>query len=154
MTLINPEAVAITLPDGTTKEYILSDFPATLGREIIAKYPTSNAPKIGSYDVSEATMLKLMSCVAVEIEGRQEPMCLTTKALVDNHVTSWETLAKIEMEMLKRNCSFFRDGRALTFFDGIAQLMKSLTIETLTASLPSLLKAAKQPSENSEQSTA
>lgn len=143
--LIDPFEFECPLPDGGTKTYILGKFPAVAGREIIAKYPLSNLPKLGEYAVSEETMLKLMSYVAVPRDGG-EPLRLTSKSLVDNHVPDWETLARLEMKQLERNCSFFKDGRALNFLQGIAQLIQTLTTKTLTDLLPQLLKAGKPPS--------
>lgn len=149
MSLIDPQELELA-----GKTYLIGKFTATAGREIIAKYPISNVPKLGSYDVSEEVMLKLMKHVAVVIDGKPEPLVLSTRALVDNHVPDWETLAKIEYRTLERNVSFFRDGRASTFFAGIGQLIQQLTTQTLTDLLPQLLKAAEQRSTNSEQSTA
>lgn len=145
--LIDPQEYECPLPGGGTKTFILSTFPAVQGREIVTGYPTSNVPKLGSYNVSEELMLKLMCFVAVPIEGK-EPLQLTTKALVNNHVPDWETLARLEMKMLERNCSFFKDGRALTLFQGIAQAVQQLTTKTLMDLLPQLLEAVKQRSTN------
>jgi len=47
-------------------------------------------PKLGDYGVSEATMLKLMSHCGVRIDGRDEPLMLTSRASVDNHAEDWE----------------------------------------------------------------
>lgn len=145
--LLEPWEFECPLPDGGTKTYILGKFTAIAGREIIAKYPLSNLPKLGEYGVSEETMLKLMSFVAVP-GPTGEPLRLTTRALVDNHVPDWETLARLEMKQLERNCSFFKDGRASTFFAGIAQLIQQLTSKTLTDLLPQLLSQGKPPSTN------
>lgn len=127
--MIDPKEVEI---DG--KVYVLTKFPAVAGREIVAKYPLSAIPKLGDYAVNEETMLKLMCYVGVPREGK-EPLMLTTRALVDNHVPSWETLAKIEMAMLERSCSFFANGRGSTFFEAIAQKAQAFLTQTLTASL-------------------
>lgn len=145
--LLQPEEWECPLPGGGTKTFIVSKFPAVAGREIVAKYPTSGIPKLGDYAVSEATMLKLMTFVAVPREGG-EPIRLTTRELVDNHCGSWEVLARLEMEMLRRNCSFFGNGQALTFFQGIAQAAQALITKTLTDLSAQSLKAAKPPSEN------
>lgn len=129
--LIEPEEWECPLPDGSTKTFLLGKFPAVAGREIIAKYPTSNAPKLGDYKVSEETMLKLMGHVAVPMaDGSQ--LRLSTVALVNNHCADWETLARLEMKMLEKNCSFFKNGRALTFLQGIAQMAQALISKTLT----------------------
>lgn len=134
------------------KVFILHKFPAVAGREIVAKYPLSGMPKLGDYKVNEETMLKLMAFVAVPIEGAA-PQFLTTRQLVDNHLPSWETLAKVEWAMMEYNCSFFGNGRASTFFDGIAQKLPSMITSILTDLSQQLSAKSKQRSTNSEPST-
>lgn len=130
------------------RTYILSKFPAVAGREIISKYPTANLPKLGNYTVSEETMLKLMKYVAVPIEGR-EPMCLTNRDLINNHVPDWETLVKLEWRMLEYNCSFFQNGKSSAFLDKLAGMLAKLKItETLTDLSAKSSQAGKQPSTN------
>lgn len=138
--------------DGKEITYILSNFDAVNGREIIALYPTSGLPKIGDYAVSKATMLKLMTYVAVK-QANGDLLRLSTEALVNNHVPDWETLAKIEMAMMEKNCSFFRDGRSWDFFDNLAQiLLQKLSAMLIHSSAPSST-ADTPPSTNSEPST-
>src|SRR5487761_2123203 len=103
--LLAPIEIDIELPDGSVKKFILSQFPASVGREIITQYPTSAAPKIGSYALNEELMFKLMSYVAVPLADGL-PLRLNSRALVDNHVPDFETLMRIEWEMMKYNCSF------------------------------------------------
>ncbi len=129
------------------KTYILSKFPAVAGREIVAKYPLSGMPKLGDYKVNEETMLKLMAYVGLKQESGNVLM-LSTRALVDNHVTSWETLAKLEWSMMEYNCSFFGNGRASTFFEGIAQKLPQLITSILTDSLQQSSAKGKQPCTN------
>ncbi|OYW78786.1 MAG: hypothetical protein B7Z19_06535, partial [Polynucleobacter sp. 32-46-5] len=119
------EPVEITIPvadkDGYEKTYILSKFDAVAGREIVFQYPTSVIPKLGDYKLNEELMFKMMSYVAVP-QDSGIPLRLTTRALVNNHVPDWETLYIIEKEMMKLNCSFFRNGRASNFFDDVRRL--------------------------------
>lgn len=130
--MIQPKEITIKAQDGREIVFVLSKFPAVQGREIIAKYPLSAMPKLGDYEVNEETMLKLMSFVGVPRKEGGEPLRLTTRALVDNHVPDWETLARLEMAMMEYNCSFFGNGRASTFFEVIAQKAQALIIQTLT----------------------
>lgn len=125
------------------KVYILSKFPAIAGREIIAKYPVANMPKLGEYGVSEETMLKLMAFVAVRTDGGE--LKLSTRALVDSHVPGWETLAKIEWSMMEYNCSFFQNGKVSTFLEGLSQKFPALITQILTNSLGQLSAKDKQP---------
>lgn len=133
--LIKPEARDIAVGDGTeTKRFILSNFPAIAGREIVTQYPLSAMPKLGDYRVNEELMLKVMSYVAVEIEGK--PVRLDSRALVDNHVPDFECLMRIEAAMMEKNCSFFRNGKVSTLFGVIEQKAKALFAQTLTGSSP------------------
>lgn len=150
--LLQPKEFPCPVPGAGDKLFILSKFPAIAGREIIAKYPLSGMPKLGDYAVNEETMFKLMSYVAVR-GANGEPMRLDTPALIENHCADWEVLARVELEMLKYNCSFFADGRASLFLEGFARKALALTTKTLTAFSEQLSKAEKQPSKNSEKTT-
>jgi len=144
--MLEPKDITIKTQAGADKVYILSKFPAVAGREIVAKYPLSGMPKIGDYGVNEETMLKLMAYVAVKTEAGEQ--ALTTRALVDNHVPDWETLARLEVAMMEYNCSFFGNGRASTFFEGIAQKLPALIQKILTDSLRQSLEKSSPPSKS------
>lgn len=123
--------------------FIMSKFPAVSGREIITQYPTSGLPKIGDYKTNEELMLKIMSYVYVKKDGHE--IKLENKTLVDNHMPSWETLVKLEWEMMAYNCSFLANGKALNFFKLLSDLAGQKIIEILTRSLAQSSQAAKQP---------
>lgn len=142
--MLEPMRKEITTQAGVTKAFYLSKFPAIAGREIIAKYPFSNAPKLGDYVVSEETMLKLMAFVAVETDSGQ--LALSTRALIDNHVPDWETLMKLEFFMLDYNCSFFRAGLNFDFLKSFGPKLQAWLSPILTDLSAQLLKADKQPS--------
>lgn len=128
--MIEPKEITVETQKGEKRVYILSKFPAVQGREIIAKYPLSAMPKLGDYAVNEETMLKLMAFVAVPREGA-EPLCLTTRGLVDNHVPDWETLARVELAMMEYNVSFFGNGKGSTFLEAITQKAQAFLSKTL-----------------------
>lgn len=134
--MLQPKEIRIKTQAGDERVYILSKFPAIAGREIVAKYPLSAVPKLGDYAVNEETMLKLMGYVGVPIEGRAEPLRLTTRALIESHVPEWETLARVEVAMMEYNVSFFGNGRTLGSFEGIARKALGWIVQTLTDSLP------------------
>lgn len=150
MEFLDPSEFKVTDANGTERTYILSKFPAVQGREIIAKYPTSALPKLGDYAVSEETMLKLMCFVGVPVGGQIIP--LSTRALVDNHIADWETLAKIEMAMMEKNCSFFRNGTALASLSAVVQALLQKISEISTPLSDVLSQKSKPLSTNSGQS--
>lgn len=140
--MIEPKEIEI---DGKT--FVISKYPATEGREIVAKYPSENMPKLGSYQVSHEIMLKNISHAALkDSDGTLRP--LKTKALIDNHVGSWETLVKLEWAILEYNISFFQNGRALNFLEGIVQKLPALTSKILMGLSEQLLQKGEPPSTN------
>jgi hypothetical protein len=146
--MLQPKEIEIPTQAGGKLAVTLSKFPAIAGREIIAKYPLTAMPKLGDYAVNEETMLKLMAYVAVTPAGSDKPLQLTTRALVDNHVPEWETLARIEVAMMEYNVSFFGNGRALGSFEGIAQKAVAWIVRTLTDSLQQSPAPAKRRSKS------
>ena len=91
--LLQPKEVEIELPEGGTKTFIISKFPAIAGREIITQYPLSAMPKLGDYKTNEALMLKIMGYVGIETEAGYVPFI--TEAAINNHILSFETLMKL-----------------------------------------------------------
>ena len=144
MALIEPKEVSIPDQKGVEKTFVISKFPAVQGREIIAKYPLSAMPKLGDYAVNEETMLKLMAFVAVPREGK-EPLCLTTRGLVDNHCGDWEQLARVEMAMMEYNVSFFGNGKGSTFLEAITKKAQAFLSQTLMDLSGQSSRKEKQP---------
>lgn len=145
MALLEPKEVTVkTQKEGVEKVYFISKFPALAGRKIVTQYPISNMPKVGDYAVSEAVMLELMCYVGVKIEGREEPLQLTTAELYNQHVPDWECGARLEALMMDYNCSFFANGAASSFLKGFAQNATSKIFEILTVLSDQLLQKVKQ----------
>ena len=142
--LLQPKEVPIETQTGEKRVYVLSKFPAIQGREIVAKYPLSAMPKLGDYAVNEETMLKLMAFVAVPRESG-EPLQLTTRGLIDNHVPDWETLARIEIAMMDYNVSFFGNGKGSTFLEAITAKAQAFLSQTLMGLLAQSSEKGKQP---------
>lgn len=143
--LLYPETREIELQSGKTRTFIVSKIPAIAAREIISQYPISAMPRVGDYGVNEGLMLKLLSYAAVPKDGEplENGLRLETRALVDNHTEDWETLAKLEWELIEHNCSFFADGKISTFFDDLAAKLPELISSILTP----LLERSSQPDE-------
>lgn len=150
MDLIKPKEIIIKYEEEELK-FNISKLPATVGREILSKYPVSNMPKLGDYNVSEETMLKLISYTERVYDDRTQP--LTNKTLIDNHIPSWEVLVKLEAFMLDYNCSFFDLGKVLNSLKEWKALAQPKNIKTLMDSLVRLSQAAEQPLENSKPAT-
>lgn len=142
--LLEPKEITVETQKGENRAYILSKFPAVQGREIIAKYPLSAMPKLGDYAVNEETMLKLMAFVAVPRDSG-EPLPLSTRALVDNHVPDWETLARIEFAMMEYNVSFFGNGKGSTFLEAITKKAQAFLSQTLMDLSGQSSRKEKQP---------
>lgn len=140
--MIQEKEIEVKTQEGETRKFIISKFPAIQGREIIVKYPLSGMPKLGDYQVNEETMLKLMCFVGVPTDGGILP--LSTKALVDNHCGDWETLARVEMEMLQYNCSFFRKGIISNFSERLMENIPVIAQKILTLLSPVLSKQSKR----------
>lgn len=140
--LIDPKEITIKYEEEEYK-FNISKLPATVGREIISKYPIANMPKIGDYAVSQETMFKLMKYVERVYADRVQP--LTNETLINNHVPSWEILTQIEFAMIEYNCSFFRNGKALDFLKKSISLAEPKITEILTGLSGKLSQAEKQP---------
>lgn len=147
--LIKPQDVTVTDLDGEERTFIISRLPATVGREILAKYPVANAPKLGDYGVSSEAMRLMMKYVAIPRE-MGEPLCLTTQALIDNHVPDGQTLIKLEFEMLRYNCDFFGLGSNQDLAGSLIRKYLPLITSTLISSLPPSLQQALQAGPNSK----
>lgn len=148
--LIEPKEITIEY-EGEELKFNISKFPATVGREIISKYPVANMPKIGDYAVSQETMFKLMQYVERVYPDRTQP--LSNEALINNHVPSWEVLVRLEAEAINYNCSFFKNGKVSDFLTKFKSLAEPKNIETLMVSLVKLYQAVEPHLKNSKQHT-
>lgn len=152
MLRLEPKEIQI---DG--KKFILHKFPAIQGREIICTYPASAVsamlPKVGEYKHHEEAMFKLLSYVGVPIEGRPEPLMLSIPELINQHTGNWNTLMKLEKEMLEYNGAFFVLGQISNFWRDLSQKLRQSSSKTLIHFLELFSKKIKQHFANSKQST-
>lgn len=146
--LIKPRVVMIKNRDGVEKAFTISRLPATVAREVIAKYPLSNIPKLGDYATSEEVMKKLMSYVAVDLNGREQR--LNTQALIDNHVDDGIQLMKLEVEMIDENTGFFGLGGQRGFLDCLLEKLLLSITPMLTPLLDQLSAPASPDSPSSK----
>ena len=146
MPLIKPQEIDIN-----GQKFNISKLPATVGRELVAKYPTSMIPKIGNYEVSEAAMLLMISHVE-KIRDDGTAIRLTNKALVDNHIDDWEVLVQLERAMIEYNCSFFQNGKGIDFIKTQGVLAEQKITKMLTSLLAQLSPVVKQVYESYKKS--
>lgn len=140
--MIEPKHIEV---DGRT--YIISKFPSWEGREIATEYPITSLPKIGDHVRNDEIRAKLMGYVAVPLPEGGHVM-LSAKALINKYVPSWETLMKIEWEMMQYNCTFLASGRISTFFQDLALRVPEWITKILTGFLESSSQKTKRPSKN------
>lgn len=141
--LIKPQEVEIKDCDGNVKTFIISRIPAIPMREVMAKYPVSNIPKLGEYQASKEVMMLLMRYVAVRLDDGRE-LQLVNAALIDNHVVDGEQLLRIEYAMLQYNTSFFGQGDLSTFLRELIAKHLPSVIQTVTDSLRASSPAARE----------
>lgn len=146
--LIKPQNITVKDRDGNEHSFVISRLPATVGREILAKYPVANVPKLGDYGTSTEAMLLMMRYVGIERDDGSI-LTLKTQALIDNHVPDGEALIRLELEMLKYNTSFFGLAGNSDFVGSLLQKYLPLVMKTLMDSLPPSLLNGSQPSQNS-----
>lgn len=141
MELIQREEITVTTGAGDDVTYVISKLPATVAREVITQYPLSAIPKLGDYARNEELMLKMMRYAGVANKGPNgDDLVFRTRELIDNHVPDFETLARLEMAMLEKNCSFFARGKASNFLGSLVEKVQALITSTLTDSLRALSK--------------
>lgn len=149
MSLMEPKEVSVPDLDGNQKVFVIHKVPATLGREIMAKYPVSNMPKLGEYQSSEEIMLKMMGHCAVRLADGTL-LTLDTMSTINNHVTDGHQLIQLEYAMLQYNTAFFRIGKHQGFIESLVARVLPKIIETLTPFLQQLSQQAKPAGQNSK----
>lgn len=103
---IKPIEVTVKSIDGEDKVFRISRVPASHGREIFTQYIPTAAPKIGDYKSNEKLMKMLMSFVDAKAPDGSW-IRLNNDVVLNAHVTDWEMLVKVELEMVKYNTNFF-----------------------------------------------
>lgn len=150
--MINPEEVTVTDALGAEHKFTISTLPAIDGRYVLSQYPVANMPKTGDYEVSKKAMLTMMKYVG-KVQPNGELLQFTSEALVNNHVPDAECLIRLEIEMLKKNTSFFQTGSGQSFLDFLLKKLEGTLpsiIRTLTRSLEASLRQDSQPTPNSK----
>lgn len=146
--LKEPKELIVKDRNGKEHKFLMSIFPATVGRELTCNYVLSGLPKVGDYGLNAEMMQKLMGYVGVEIKGQSQPLRLTTVELVNNHVPDFVALGQIEIETMRYNSGFFFAAKICTFFDAIMVGVREKATSILMASLQPSSTPKSPPSEN------
>lgn len=126
------------------KRFILSRFPATEGKRIIAGYTTSMIPKLSDWESHQKISYENLSYVQFVTASGQKVQLLT-KEIINNHIDSWETLVLLEWKMIEYNSSFLQDGQVSKYLVDLARSIKHLNFKTLMGLLAQLSQAEKPP---------
>ena len=135
------------------KVYVLSKFPAVAGREIMTQYPLSAIPKVGDYQTNEELMYKIMAYVGIKIPSTNQTIQLQNKDMVNNHISNWEDLMKLEYMMMEYNCSFFQNGKISGFLESITEKLPAWISKISTPLSEHLSTKNKPRSKNSKKTT-
>lgn len=128
--LIKPQETTVKSMDGEDKEFRISRVPAIKGRELFTQYIPTATPKIGDYKSNEKLMKELVSFIEVKTPSG-EWLRLSNDAVLASHVTDWEMLVKLEMEMIKYNTNFFNPEKLSSALSKFNQTLPEKIIKTL-----------------------
>jgi hypothetical protein len=145
--LLQPKDFVITDREGKERTYVISKIPFMNSKKIVTQYPTSLLPKIGDYGLHEQMTVLLMSYVGVP-QKTGEPLRLTTRELIDNHVPDLQTGLALERELAQYNWGFFLQDDLSNFWERVKMIFKTFVQQTLTDSLQQLSPTEKPPSTN------
>lgn len=144
--LLQPKEIEI---EGS--KFIISKMPCTVAQEVLFNLPTGLIPLLSNFSKSEEMAFKMLSyCERVYTDRPNVP--LKSKVLIDNHVPDFNTLIKLEQEVLQYNFDFFASERVLNFLNEGLSRVESKASGILTDLLDKLLQVSQQPLNNSEQS--
>lgn len=102
------------------KTYVLTKIPCLTAREIAMGYQREAATN-AAYKDNEDIVVKLLGYVGVYLNENRIQL-LTTRALIDNHVTELTTLIALEQQMLEYTLGFSQPGSALTSLTELKQI--------------------------------
>ena len=146
--LLDPKEVEIDIGNGALKTYIVSRLPyLDGGREVLTQFAPTAVPKVGDYTANEALASKMFCFIAVPREGA-DPLCLTTKDLVNSHVPNFRAGLQLEKAMLEHNLGFSVAEGLSTFLEGLNARLPALITQILTEYRVQLSAQEKPPSES------
>lgn len=139
--LLEPKEIVIEdKVANATNTYIISKIPAFEAMGLMVQDLPALVLNInsGNRDKIEKFTLEVLSYVAIKKEGTE--IKLSTKALIDNHCPSFETISLLLAQMIDYNTSFFRDGKSLSFLKRLEALATAKVTEILTTLSDKLLQ--------------
>lgn len=142
--LIKPEEVTLKSLDGEEKTFKISRVPAAKAREIFTQYIPTATPKIGDYKSNEKLMYMLMSYVDVQTTDGSW-VRLSNEVVLNSHVTDWEMLIKLELEMVKHNTNFFSPEKLSSVLAKFNQTLPERIMSILNRLSGQLSAKNKQP---------
>lgn len=132
--LLDPKEVEIEDKVANVKKvFVISKIPAFQARTIMLNYVPTQLLNFNKDEAKVEEMIsKLLNFVGVKTEDGRV-IRLSTRALVNNHCPSFETIMQLEYQMIDYNTSFFKDGKGLTFLQRLEALATEKITEILTA---------------------
>lgn len=141
--LIKPKEITLKSMDGEEKVFKISRVPAIKGRELFTQYIPTATPKIGDYKTNEKLMKELLGFVEAKMPNG-EFIRLTNAPLIETHITDWEMLGKLELEMIKYNTNFFHPEKLSGALKKFNQTLPQKIIKMLKRFSGSLSASDKQ----------
>lgn len=92
--------IEITLPSGEVKSIVIGKFPALDGWDIQQRFIEFAASS--DKDVRRAYTLEVLAYAQV-VQSSDRTLPLTTNALIDNHLGSWQNVQRVFEEVLQQN---------------------------------------------------
>lgn len=114
------------------KTFLLGKVPCADAREIFDPYIHSLLPKCVNFEKNNEVFYRLMSFCGIRTE--KGDVCFVNKTLLNNHISDYVTLKRVEWEMIERNVSFLEKGQVLNFLKIIAQNLQQSNIQMSTPS--------------------
>lgn len=129
--------------DGEEKTFNISRVPAIKGRELFTQYIPTATPKIGDYKANEKLMKELLGFVEAKMPNG-EFIRLENEPLITTHISDWEMLTALELEMIKYNTNFFNPEKLSGALKKFNQTLPEKIIKMLKRFSGSLSASDKQ----------
>ena len=134
--MLESKEITLQTDKGEDRKFILQKIPyLDGGREICTQFIPTAAPKVGDYALNELLAQKMFKYIQVVTEAG--PLALTTKDLVNNHITDFQLGITLEKEMLQYNFGFFDPAK-------ISAFLKTLSAKAVQSILPILTELRAQ----------